>query len=315
MVYNAGSLNIDNVFSVPHIVNPGETLSSFNLVCYPGGKGLNQSVALARAGVSTSHIGCVGLDGKDLASLLEAEGVDVSAIAVNDEVTTGRAIIQVEEGGENAIVLASGANGQLGQTELDKLAGRAQTGDVLLLQNETNMTGEFISLAWDMGVNVALNPAPMAPEVADLPLERLRWLIVNEIEAVELVECLRHRGMQMGDKSSGDLQQRAFRALDTLHRLYPQAVIVLTRGKEGAMRIDEAHGFVRSVFPAPAPVVDTTAAGDTFIGYWLAGETAGMLPGESLLRACAAGALAVTRKGATSSIPHLSDVEALLSRV
>ncbi len=185
VIHNAGSLNIDDVFRTTHIVRPGETIPSRTLDRYPGGKGLNQSTSLARAGASTRHIGRIGEDGVFLKNGLAADGADVSGIAVGD-IPTGHAIIQVADDGENAIVLFGGANQAWGTGDIERVITAARPGDVLLLQNEINGMAELMDAAADAGMRLALNPAPMGPEVQNYPLEKLSWLVVNEIEGREL---------------------------------------------------------------------------------------------------------------------------------
>jgi ribokinase len=304
IIHNAGSLNIDDVFRTAHIVRPGETRPSRTLDRYSGGKGLNQSTALARAGAPTRHIGRIGADGIFLKDGLAADGADVSAIEVGD-VPTGHAIIQVADDGENAIVLFGGANRAWSSADVRRVISGSRSGDVLLLQNEINMTVELMSAAAAAGLRLAMNPAPMGPEVCSYPLEKLSWLVVNEIEGRELAGI----DLQGAGFSSSDRADEAVVA--ELKMRYPDTVIVMTLGKKGAIRADRG-GLIRSSFPDVGPVVDTTGAGDTFMGYWLAGEVAGLGAEEGLRRACAAGALAVTRPGATTGIPKLDEVEALL---
>lgn len=293
VIHNAGSLNIDDVFRTTHIVRPGETIPSRTLDRYAGGKGLNQSTALARAGANIRHIGRIGEDGLFLKEGLAADGADVSGIVVGD-VPTGHAIIQVADDGENAIVLFGGANQAWDSSDIDRVIGASKAGDVLLLQNEINGMAELMEKAAVAGMRLALNPAPMGPEVLEYPLEKLSWLVVNEIEGREL---------------SGLEEDEAI--VTELRRRFPDTVVVMTLGKKGAIRADEG-GLIRSHFPDVGPIVDTTGAGDTFMGYWLAGEVEGLGAEEGLRRACAAGALAVTRPGATTGIPLLEEVEALL---
>jgi len=304
VIHNAGSLNIDDVFRTAHIVRPGETIPSRTLDRYPGGKGLNQSTALARAGASTRHIGRIGADGIFLKDGLGADGADVSGIVVG-EVPTGHAIIQVADDGENAIVLFGGANQAWGAVDIKRVITEARRGDVLLLQNEINGMAELMNAASEAGMRLAMNPAPMGPEVMAYPLEKLNWLVVNEIEGLELSGI---KTEEVGGVKSDAAEEAV---VSELRRRYPDTVVVMTLGKKGAIRSDE-NGIIRSNFPDVGPVVDTTGAGDTFMGYWLAGEVAGMEAEDGLRRACAAGALAVTRPGATTGIPMLAEVEALL---
>lgn len=304
VIHNAGSLNIDDVFRTTHIVRPGETIPSRTLDRYPGGKGLNQSTALARSGAPTRHIGRIGDDGIFLKDGLAADGADVSGIAVGD-VPTGHAIIQVADDGENAIVLFGGANRAWDESDIARVIDGAEAGDVLLMQNEINGMTELMEKAAAAGMRLALNPAPMGPEVQDYPLEKLSWLVVNEIEGLEL--------SGINPEEAGGVKSDAAEdaVVAELRRRYPDTVVVLTLGKKGAIRAD-GHGLIRSHFPDVGPIVDTTGAGDTFMGFWLAGEVAGMEVEAGLRRACAAGALAVTRPGATTGIPMLDEVEALL---
>ncbi len=311
-IYNAGSLNIDDVFRTSHIVRAGETLPSRSLVRYAGGKGLNQTTALTRAGVRVCHFGRIGEDGMFLKQGLEADGVDVSGIVVADE-PTGHAIIQVADDGENAIVLFGGANRTWGRADIDRLLAVARAGDILLLQNEINLLPELMSDAADAGLRLAMNPAPMTPEIVNCPLEKLSWLVVNEIEGHELAGIPLRTAGAADHKPTGaadpEVDQRGDEEVVAELRLrYPGVVVIMTLGERGAIRADDS-GMVRSCFPALEDVVDTTGAGDSFMGYWLAGEVRGLSAREGLRRACIAGAIAVTRSGATASIPPAEEVD------
>lgn len=306
-IHNAGSLNIDDVFRTSHIVRPGETIPSRSLDRYAGGKGLNQTTALARAGARVCHVGRIGADGVFLKQGLEADGADVSGVLVTDE-PTGHAIIQVADNGENAIVLFGGANRSWDRTDIDRLLAVAGSGDVLLVQNEVNLLPELMRAAAGAGLRLAMNPAPMTPEVLAYPMGLLSWLVVNEIEGRELAGF----PADPDGGASGANDEVDERVLGELRRRYPRAVVVMTLGERGAIRADES-GMLRAVFPAPGAVVDTTGAGDAFMGYWLAAEVGGLPAGEGLRRACAAGAIAVTRSGATISIPKAQEVDLLLS--
>ncbi|OQX29161.1 MAG: hypothetical protein B0D92_05130 [Spirochaeta sp. LUC14_002_19_P3] len=302
-VHNAGSLNIDDVFRTHHIVRPGETVSSLSLARHVGGKGLNQSIALARSGTPVRHIGLIGEDGIFLKDRLRSEGVDVSGIRIGRD-PTGHAIIQVADSGENAIVLFGGANIAWNSESLNCLLQGCNPGDIVLFQNEINMMPELINAAADAGMRLAFNPAPMAPNVKNYPIERVSWLIVNEIEGRELSGCA------VNDSSDEADEAVAY----TLQRLYPQAVVILTLGKKGAIRADTS-GLIRAHFPNAAPVADTTSAGDAFIGYFLNAEIHGLSAKNGLLRSCAAGAITVTRPGAATSIPRAAEVDALCSSI
>lgn len=288
-VFNFGSINIDKVYRVPHLVRPGETLSSLSLETVLGGKGANQSVALARAGVQVHHIGRIGkADDWAVVQMLEA-GVDVQAVERIDG-ESGHAIIQVDDDGENSIILHGGANQGFDRSVLEKRLGQATAGDWLLMQNECNDIDIALDIAAERNLSIAFNPAPMTDEVRHLPLERCAVLIVNETEAAALA------GRDDPDE-----------ALATLSEKYPQTRLVLTLGARGALlqfagrQVHEAASKVR--------VVDTTGAGDTFVGYFLAGLMQGRDERSSLQHACRAAALSVTVAGATPSIPHAADVE------
>lgn len=287
-ILNFGSLNIDHVYRVPQFVRPGETLATREYVVHPGGKGLNQSIALARAGATVAHAGCIGADGEWLRELLANEGVDTTHL-LNDDGATGHAIIQVSDTGENAILLHGGAN-QTITSEQGTSAFAAMGADgTVLFQNEINALPELMRAAWKKELAIAFNPAPMTPTVKTYPLELVNLLIVNEIEGQEL---------------SGETETDA--VLATLHKRYPGAGIVLTLGGEGVRYRDAESEY--AVATEPVKAVDTTAAGDTFIGYFLAERSEGVDVESALKTACHAAAVCVQRFGAASSIPHRSEL-------
>lgn len=298
-IHNAGSLNIDDVFRTSHIVRPGETIPGQTLERFAGGKGLNQSTALARAGAAVRHVGRIGSDGLFLKNGLAADGVDVSGV-LETSTPTGHAVIQVAESGENAIVLYGGANRDWSRADVQRMLDGAQKGDILLLQNEVNGIPELMNAAAEAGMRLAMNPAPMGAEVRTYPLEKLSWLVVNEIEGRELAGF-------PGEHSAAEDEAVVRR----LQSLYPRAVVVMTLGKRGVICADNGE-LLRESFPDQGPVVDTTGAGDTFMGYFLASESAGNRRAVSLRRACAAGALAVTRPGASPAIPRAAEVDKVM---
>ena len=289
-IINCGSLNIDYVYGVPHIVRPGETISGSSFERYCGGKGANQSVALANAGAIAAHTGRIGKDGGFLIDKLQDSGVDTKFIFTGDT-PTGHAIIQVAPDGENSIVLFPGANRQITPEQLDAALSSAEPGDILLLQNETNINAEAINKAAELEMKICLNPAPFDDSIKKLPLDKVDVLIVNEIEAQGL-SCL------VNDDDT----------IPTLSRKYPGADIVITLGSRGALCITD-NGEVLKCPGTKVDAVDTTAAGDTFIGYFLAGKLRGLELAECLRFACAAAAICVTRKGAMDSIPRKDEVD------
>lgn len=288
-VFNFGSVNIDMVYRVPHLVAPGETLSSVSLDTVLGGKGANQSVALAKAGCDVRHIGKLGDSDKWACDQLRSAGVDVSHIALIDG-PSGHAIIQVDDKGENSIILHGGANQTFTRAELDNVLRQADEGDWLLLQNECNALDIAFELAESYKLRLAFNPAPMTASVLQLPLDRCKILVVNETEATALAK-----------------DDNLDTALSTLGARFADTRLVLTQGSKGALL---QHGDKRLAAEAfKVQAVDTTGAGDTFVGYYLASLMAGLDDERALQRSCAAAALSVTQQGATTSIPATAEVE------
>ena len=283
-ILNFGSLNIDLVYQVEHIARPGETIASSAHQVFAGGKGANQSAALARAGASVFHAGQVGPDGQWVVDKLAGLGVDVQHIRVGDA-PTGHAIIQVDRQGQNSIVLFAGANAQVERAAIDAALAHFGRGDMLLLQNEINDVAYILTAAAEQGLTICLNPAPFGPEVGAYPLELVNLLIVNEIEATGLV----------GASTLAALAARC-----------PRAQIALTLGAAGAQYRSPTEEFH---LPAPpVEAIDTTGAGDTFIGYLLQGLLAGLTARDAMARAVQAAALCVTRPGAMDSIPAAAEL-------
>lgn len=291
---NIGSLCVDLVYPVPSIVKAGETLASAPRQVFPGGKGLNQSIAAARAGAQVLHFGAVGDDGDMLLQQLQQEGVDVSGVR-RLEGPSGQAIIQVDPSGQNAIVISGGSNRLLSIDHIEQAIAQLQPDDWLLLQNEVNDVGLIMSLAAASGANMAFNVAPPDERIFDYPIELLKLLVVNEPEAMALARAETPAG-----------------AFAALVKRYPHTHTVLTRGKDGLMCYDanEHQTYEMGTFSVAA--VDETAAGDAFVGYLLASLVAGKPLLDAMPMASAAGALAVTAAGAAPSIPAASAVAALV---
>lgn len=290
-ILNLGSVNIDHVYRVAHFVRPGETLAGDAYRRGVGGKGLNQSVALAKAGARVSHLGRVGADGVWLWDWLRARGVDV-VLYEPAETATGHAIIQVSPAGENAILLHAGANHRITLDDISPALARRPRGDHFLCQNETSGVPEALAAARARGLVTWFNPAPFHPSVADYPLDCVDWLIVNETEGREL---------------SGENEADADAIVAALRVRTPRARIVLTLGSRGVVCAEGNQ--VYRVSPPPVRVVDTTAAGDTFIGYLAAGILAGLTTPWALDRACRAAAISVSRFGAADSVPSAREVD------
>ena len=291
-ILNLGSMNVDHVYAVDHFVRAGETLAGTRYQTFAGGKGFNQSTALARAGARVIHLGRIGRDAEWLLRRLQAEGVETAPVAVV-EGATGHAVIQVVPSGENAIVLYGGANRALAESDVDAALGTCSTGDYFLLQNETNLVAEAIAKAHARELRVILNPAPMAANLLDAPLELVDIFILNETEAEGLTG-----------------QSQLDEILATMRRRFPRAATVLTLGSRGALYADAATSHHEAALHVTA--VDTTAAGDTFIGYFLAELMRGGDPSAALKMGCRAAAICVTRAGASDSIPYRNEVEGML---
>lgn len=290
---NLGSLCIDHVYSVPDIAGPGETVASLGHEVFPGGKGLNQSVAAARAGAEVMHVGCIGEDGVWLKEVLAEAGVAASAVRVATG-ASGHAVIQVNAAGENAIVIAGGTNRELAEADVTTALDALAPDDWLLLQNEINDLEGVLAAASRRGARVAFNVAPVDGREAGYDLSGVALLIVNEIEAAALAG--------VDDPPA---------ALSSLCQRYPNMDVVLTLGRGGLLCASPAGTSTMPAYSVQA--VDETAAGDAFIGYLMAALLAGDEMAPALRKASAAGALAVTRAGAASSIPTPAEVEALLA--
>ena len=291
---NLGSLCIDNVYRVPSITSDGVTLRCRSYDIFPGGKGLNQSLAARRAGIPVKHVGCIGENGLWLRELLDAEGVDVSDLRVGDG-ASGHAVIQVDDEGRNAIVIDSGTNFQIGDNDIDRALDAMVPGDWLLLQNEVNDTEKVLEMAYGCDALVAINIAPADGREKNYDLSKVSVLVVNEAESEALT------GEADPDES-----------LSALCTKLPLAHVVLTLGRDG---LRYGKGEIRLSVPAfDVRAVDETGAGDAFVGYLMACLVRGVDIDNGLRLASAAGALAVQSEGAATSIPRAADVEAFSAR-
>ena len=290
-----GSLNIDYTYKVPHFVKKGETLASERLQVFGGGKGLNQSVALAKAGTEVYHAGSIGQDGMFLLDMLKDAGANTDFVKILDTVRTGNAIIQNDKSGDNCIILYGGANQAITREQVDEVMSHFESGDYLVLQNEINELGYIVEKAHKKGMIIVLNPSPMNEKILALPLDVINYFILNEVEAAQIL------GKE--DKGEESWEQIA----DDLLKKFPQATIVLTMGSEGSVFKNQKETVCQSIYKVQA--VDTTAAGDTFSGYFIGGILGGLSAKEAMDQASKASAIAVTRKGAVPSIPLLAEVQ------
>ena len=287
-----GSLNIDYTYTVPHFVQKGETISCTELRLFGGGKGLNQSVALSRAGLNVSLAGAIGEDGRFLLDELQRAGVDTRYVDILPGVRTGHAIIQNDAEGDNCILVFGGANHCTGREQIDRVLSSFGKGDLLTLQNEIRELDYLIRKARARGMKIALTPAPMNEAVKDLPLEEIDYLFLNEVEA----SCL------LGH----EVETAPLEAARELRRRFGVKNVALTLGAEGSVFSGETGDFVQAAIPAEA--VDTTGAGDTFAGFFLAGALQGFDTQRALYFASAAASIAITRSGASASIPDRDEV-------
>lgn len=288
---NLGSLGIDHVYAVDHISGAGETLASETHDVFPGGKGSNQSIAAAKAGAEVIHVGCIGPDGDMLINVLRDSNVDVNDVRIG-ETATQHAVIQVDRQGQNSIVIFGGANRTINQHDRDAALSKIEPGDWLLLQNEINDLEQILDQAAQRNVSVAFNVAPVDGREKHYDYSRVGLLIVNEVEAASL--------------SGESNPERAYEALTTR---YPDTIVLLTLGRDGGIYGGSSHP--RVVYQAHSvDAVDETAAGDTFIGYFMAEWLNSQDLAKAIADASAAGAIAVTKPGAASSIPTRAEVDA-----
>ncbi len=287
-ILNFGSLNLDQVYRVDAFVQPGETKSSLSLETHCGGKGLNQSVAAARAGAEVWHAGMIGCDGDMLYEKLRENGVNLSLTERNDGVS-GHAIIQVDNKGQNCILLYGGTNQALTEDYIDRALEAFGNEGLVLVQNETNLVGTIMQKARDRGLKVAINASPMDEKILTYPLELVDWLVVNEIEGAAIANC----------EFEVDI-------LPQLAKRYPNMNVLLTLGKRGAICARGQERATSGIYSVK--VVDTTAAGDTFLGYFLTEALDGKSLADALGLATAASSLCVQVMGASDSVPLRSEV-------
>ena len=284
-----GSINRDYVFSVDHIVSPGETINCFDSSDYWGGKGFNQAVAVAQGGADTSFACRIqSLDEREITEILKNYGISSDYIRVGDT-PTGHAIIQIDDGGQNSIIVCPGANRTVTNEFVEQTLADFSKGDVLLLQNEINNLPYIMQKAAEQGMHIVFNPSPFEKHLLKLPLDLVDTFVLNEIECNEFTGEADHDKMQ-----------------NQMLKMFPQAKLVLTLGKHGVIYRDSNFSLTHGIYDVP--VVDTTAAGDTFTGFFVANYYNTYDPKESLRLASIASSLAVSRKGALPSIPNIREV-------
>ncbi len=254
-----------------------------------GGKGLNQSIALARAGAPVLHAGKVGRDGEPLIACLQAAGVDTTHVGIIESEPSGHAVIQVDRHGQNSIIIHGGANREVQKEDAERVLGHFSAGDCLVLQNEISSISEIIDRAKKQGLTIFLNPAPMDKTVLGYPLDLVDYFIINSIEGREL---------------TGESEPNAI--VEAMRKRFPRSATILTLGENGVIYADPQTSL--TVPAEKVTPVDTTAAGDTFIGFFIAQKMKGEMVETCLRTASRAAAICVTRRGAADSIPRMDEV-------
>ena len=288
-VLNFGSLNVDYVYQVDHMVKPGETLATTERNVFFGGKGLNQSIALTKAGVSVYHAGLIGKGGEGLLKLCKKNGINTDYIRKIDG-ENGHTIIQVDESGQNCILLYGGSNQQITKGFVDEVLAHFQAGDLILLQNEISEMPYIIDRAYEKGMMIVCNPSPYNATMEQCDLSKISIFVINEVE-----------GEQITRKSE------PIAILQEIEKRFPTAKVVLTLGSKGVYYHEAGSAIFQEALKVKA--VDTTAAGDTFTGYFIAGLLEDLCIEENLKRCVKASALTVSRRGAADSIPTREELE------
>lgn len=273
------------------IVNVGETETTYKLEVFPGGKGLNQSIAVAKAGAKIYHAGCVGHDGEMLIDILQRSGVDITYLKTVDA-KNGHAVIQVSSKGENSIFLYPGSNEMITKEHIDSVLENFDKGDILILQNEINDVDYIVKKAYETGMCIIFNPSPFNERICKVDIDMLSYLVINEVELKGISGC--------SEPEEG---------LVHLKNRYPSLKIILTLGENGSVLFDGTQEFWQAAYKVN--VVDTTSAGDTFLGYFVAELSKGTEYSQILKIASAASAITVSRKGAAPSIPNKDELMSL----
>lgn len=289
-----GSLNVDMVFSVNEFVKPKETIHSNTLTYFAGGKGLNQAIALKKAQANVYIAGSIGRDGQLLIDTCRKNQLDLKYIRTIDS-SSGMAVVQVDDKGENCIILHEGANAENSTAFMDCVLEDFQAGDMLVIQNEINNLDYLIDAAYQKKMKIVLNPSPVHEKLINIGLNKCSYLILNEVE---------------GQALSGETQNELI--VKKLHGKF-DAQVILTVGKDGVYF--NAGNEVIHVGAVSVGAIDTTGAGDTFTGFVIGEISKGKSVEDAVKLAVHAAALAVTKTGASDSIPEFSDVLAFMDNL
>lgn len=283
-----GSANLDHVYKVDHFTVPGETQGclEYNIKC--GGKGVNQAIAMAFAGNDTYFAGIIGSDSGLLKDALVDKGVHIDYMKISNK-PTGHAIIEVDQSGQNHILLYGGTNKEIDFEYIDEVLSHFSKGDIVVLQNEINNVPYIIERCYEKEMKSFFNAAPYDIAVKNYPIEKVTWLVVNETEGAAL-------------SNEEDYEK----IIQTLKQKYPHTHILFTMGKEGSRVLTDKEDIKVEALKVNA--VDSTGAGDTYIGYFVRGIVEEMPLLETAQMATKASAIAVTRFGAVDSIPNYEEV-------
>ncbi len=287
-VYNFGSINVDEVYRVNTIVKPGETISSYGVHRTYGGKGLNQSIACARAGLETVHIGYINEKENEIIDYLNRESIETKYIT-KSEVDTGKAFIQLSDSGENSIVLNAGGNGSFTKEKIDYVLDHIEPGSIVLTQNETNEVDYILSEAHKRGHTTVINMAPINDQSLKVNLSNIDYLIVNE-----------HEGRMLSGKDDTES------ILKHLIQKHPSLKVILTLGADGVVYHSKDDWIEVDAIKTEA--VDTTAAGDTFVGYFISGILNPNIE-ECLRFANYASSITIQSIGSSETVPHIKAVK------
>lgn len=288
-VLNLGSLHIDYNYSVNHILAAKETEAADELNIYPGGKGLNQSIAMAKAGLKVYQAGLIGDDGDFLLEKLNEAGVDTSLIRKVEGQRSGHAIIQVDNVGQNAVMVFGGTNRQVTREYIDEVLEHFEEGDMILLQNEIANIEYAVDRAYEKNMTVVLNPSPCNDGLKKIDMSKVSIFFMNEVEGKNLTTYI-----QPGD------------ILIEMGERFPNSKCILTLGHQGAFYKDSTGSIYHPSIKCHA--VDATAAGDVFEGYFIAEYVKNKDASKALKRASFAAGLSVCRPGASESTPTMDEV-------
>ncbi len=289
-----GSVNIDRTFRLPRWIECGETISSLSLSTSAGGKGANQAAALSRAGADVYLAATIGPDGLWIKNRLDSFGVDTSLISLKENTFTGTATILLDDKGRNSIVLYGGGNRENDEEYIRKVFLNFGEGDWLVIENEINNLPLIIESAHQRKMRICFNPSPFEEELLSLDWSMVELIVVNEVEIMQL---MKRKGSNWRE------------TLMDAHKAFPSSSILLTLGEEGSLFLEKESGKTAFTPIIRTETVDTTGAGDTFLGYFLSSVIGGLTPSEALWRATKASSIAVSRKGAMDSIPLPGEVD------